>query len=106
MKLRLGTAHPNHLNTNNQVCIRIDLGMVEIKFLFNFKVALIAVNVIGFDVGSEHLMKLAENGGDISLQSICDDLSFSMYVEESITDTVRVIETLKKKAVNGSLILT
>lgn len=63
--------------------------------------ALIAVNVIGFDIGSEHLMKLAENGGDVSLQSICDDLSFSMYVEESITDTVRAIETLKKKAVNG-----
>lgn len=46
-------------------------------------------------------MKLAENGGDVALQSICDDLSFSMYVEESITDIVRAIETLKKKAVNG-----
>lgn len=65
--------------------------------------ALIAVNVIGFEVGLEHLMKVAENGGDIPLQSICDDLSFSMYVEESITDTVRAIETLKKKAVNGWL---
>lgn len=57
--------------------------------------------MIGFDIGSEHLMKLTENGGDIPLQSICDDLSFSMYVEESITETVRAIETLKKKAVNG-----
>lgn len=67
--------------------------------------ALIAVNVIGFDVGSEHLIKLAESGGDLALQSICDDLSFSMYVEESITDTVREIETLKKKAVNGRVLL-
>lgn len=69
------------------------------------KVALIAVNVIGFEIGSENLIKVAENGGDISLQSICDDLSFSMYVEESITDTVRAIETLKKKAVNGWLVI-
>ncbi|KAG4074994.1 hypothetical protein HA402_014573 [Bradysia odoriphaga] len=81
VKLRLGQCIPNHLNTNNQV-------------------ALIAVNVIGFDIGSEDLIKLIENGTDIPLQSICDDLSFSMYVEESITDTVRAIEMLKKKAVN------
>lgn len=59
------------------------------------------MNVIGFDIGSEDLIKLTENGTDLPLQSICDDLSFSMYVEESITDTVRAIEILKKKAVNG-----
>lgn len=77
---------------------------LSIKYSTNdpcFQVGLIAVNLIGFDVGSEHLMKLTENGNDIPLQSICDDLSFSMYVEESITDMVRNIETLKKKAVNG-----
>lgn len=62
------------------------------------------MNVIGFDIGSEDLLKLSENGGDITLQSICDDLSFSMYVEESITDTVRAIEMLKKRAVNGLIL--
>lgn len=62
------------------------------------------MNLIGFDVGADNVMKLTENGGDVPLLSICDDLSFSMYVEESITDTVRAIEMLKKNAVNGKIL--
>lgn len=36
-----------------------------------------------------------------ALASICDDLSFSMYVEEGIVETIRELETKKTKAVNG-----
>lgn len=39
---------------------------------------------------------------DTALASICDDLSFSMYVEESIVETIRELEQKKIKAVNGN----
>lgn len=38
---------------------------------------------------------------ETALASICDDLSFSMYVEESIVETIRELEQKKTKAVNG-----
>lgn len=39
---------------------------------------------------------------ETALASICDDLSFSMYVEESIVETIRELEQKKIKAVNGN----
>lgn len=42
-----------------------------------------------------------EDAEQILLVSMCDDLSFSMYVEETITETVRELETKKGQAVNG-----
>lgn len=39
---------------------------------------------------------------DTALSSICDDLSFSMYVEESTVETIRELEQKKTKAVNGN----
>lgn len=41
---------------------------------------------------------------ETALASICDDLSFSMYVEESIVETIRELEQKKIKAVNGNCI--
>lgn len=38
---------------------------------------------------------------ETTLASLCDDLSFSMYVEESIVETIRELELKKAKAVNG-----
>lgn len=38
---------------------------------------------------------------ETALSTICDDLSFSMYVEESIVETIRKLEQKKIKAVNG-----
>lgn len=65
---------------------------------------MIAVNVIGLDIPSE--MDKTDGGknedaDNILLVSICDDLSFSMYVEETITETVRELEAKKSMAVNG-----
>lgn len=42
---------------------------------------------------------------ETALASICDDLSFSMYVEESIVGTIRELEQKKIKAVNGKLFI-
>lgn len=39
---------------------------------------------------------------ETALSSICDDLSFSMYVEENIVETIRELEQKKMKAVNGN----
>lgn len=39
---------------------------------------------------------------ETALASICDDLSFSMYVEESIVETIRELELKKSRAVNGN----
>lgn len=42
---------------------------------------------------------------ETALSTICDDLSFSMYVEESIVETIRKLEQKKIKAVNGKFII-
>lgn len=75
------------------------------------QVALIAVNIIGFEMnvspdgssdgGGQPDAADAADGDSMSLVSICDDLSFSMYVEETITETVREMEAMKGNAVNG-----
>lgn len=88
LKLRLGSAHNNDLNQNNQV-------------------ALIAVNVLGECLSTENAMEIIEKINnertENALTSICDDLSFSMYVEESIVEKIRELEQKKAKAVNGKL---
>lgn len=43
---------------------------------------------------------------ETALSTICDDLSFSMYVEESIVETIRKLEEKKIKAVNGMCFLS
>lgn len=94
LKLRLSGAHSNEFNAENQI-------------------ALIAVNVLGEDleVTSDNGSKeIAENGAggvpaessessEQPLASMCDDLLFSMYVEESIAEIIREMEDRKSKAV-------
>ncbi|XP_055901824.1 centrosomal protein of 104 kDa isoform X2 [Eupeodes corollae] len=98
LKLRLSTPHRNDFNTEGQI-------------------ALIAVNVLGEDLecnsngagggGGEESsataaageVQLTENG-EPALASMCDDLLFSMYVEESIAEIIREMEEKKSKAVN------
>ncbi|XP_073821254.1 centrosomal protein of 104 kDa [Musca autumnalis] len=96
LKLRLSGPHTNEYNTNNQI-------------------ALIAVNVLGEDLetsGNASKETEAENSGgslagagdssdasELPLASMCDDLLFSMYVEESIADIIREMEERKAKAV-------
>lgn len=69
------------------------------------QVALIAINVLGEYISTENAMQLIQNMNnertETALSSICDDLSFSMYVEESIVATIRKLEQKKHKAVNG-----
>lgn len=75
---------------------------------FDLQIALIAVNVLGESMSTENAMQLMEKLNnertENALASICDDLSFSMYVEESIVGTIRELETKKAKAVNGKCI--
>lgn len=69
------------------------------------QVALIAINVLGEYVSTDNAMQIIQNMNnertETALASICDDLSFSMYVEESIVETIRELEQKKGKAVNG-----
>lgn len=46
------------------------------------------------------LEQLVSKHPEQNYESICDDLSFSMYVEESVTEVIREMEALKHKAVN------
>lgn len=67
---------------------------------------MIAVNIIGSELssspdGSSDGQSAGDESDSLVLASICDDLSFSMYVEESITETVREMEQMKMAAVNG-----
>lgn len=86
LKLRLSAPYANGLNKLNQV-------------------ALIAVNVLGEHLSTENAMQVVQSRNnertDTALASICDDLSFSMYVEETIVETIRELERKKAKAVNG-----
>lgn len=70
--------------------------------------AIIAVNLLGEFLSTENAMQIIQNMNnertETSLSSICDDLSFSMYVEESIVETIRDLEQRKAKAVNGNLL--
>uniref|UniRef100_A0A182PQ22 Angiotensin-converting enzyme n=1 Tax=Anopheles epiroticus TaxID=199890 RepID=A0A182PQ22_9DIPT len=93
LKLRLGPAHANQYNKDSQV-------------------ALLAINILGEELTAE---EIASSQGNLSamlnavpanietlnstLASACDDLSYSMYVEESICDVVRKMELLKVQAV-------
>lgn len=82
----MGNPHPNNLNPNNQL-------------------ALLAVNVLGeeFNPNSNDLshlkLKNPEDDSEVPLASITDDLSYCMYVEESIVLLVKNLEQLKLKAV-------
>ncbi|XP_058124047.1 centrosomal protein of 104 kDa [Anopheles ziemanni] len=93
LKLRLGPAHPNEFNKDNQV-------------------ALLAINILGEELTADELASMQGNVSSLmnavppnidalngSLASACDDLSYSMYVEESICEVVRRMEILKIQAV-------
>uniref|UniRef100_A0A182J1Y5 TOG domain-containing protein n=1 Tax=Anopheles atroparvus TaxID=41427 RepID=A0A182J1Y5_ANOAO len=93
LKLRLGPAHPNQFNKENQV-------------------ALLAINILGEELTADELASMQGNASALmnavppnidalnsSLASACDDLSYSMYVEESICEVVRRMEILKIQAV-------
>lgn len=86
LKLRIGAAHKTDLNANSQV-------------------ALIAINVLGEDLSKDNAMPTIQTINneptESAIASICDDLSFSMYVEETIAEVVRKMEQKKRKAVNG-----
>lgn len=61
--------------------------------------------MLGEYLDTENAMQLMQTMNnertETALASICDDLSFSMYVEESIVETIRKLEQKKSKAVNG-----
>ncbi|XP_058059903.1 centrosomal protein of 104 kDa [Anopheles bellator] len=93
LKLRLGPAHLNQFNKNSQV-------------------ALLAINILGEELSAEELSSMQGNASALlnavpaniealngPLASVCDDLSYSMYVEESICEVVRKMEVLKIQAV-------
>lgn len=86
VKLRMGNPYSNKLNPNNQL-------------------ALLAVNVLGEEFNPNcndlsHLkLKNPDDTLDVALSSITDDLSYCMYVEESIVEIVKKLEELKLKAV-------
>ncbi|XP_021702895.1 centrosomal protein of 104 kDa isoform X1 [Aedes aegypti] len=92
LKLRLGPPYPNKYNADNQV-------------------ALLAINILGEELTTEELASIQSNTAllnatpaniealNSSLASMCDDLSYSMYVEEGICDVVRKMELLKVQAV-------
>lgn len=60
-----------------------------------------AVNVIGIgEIGTENADTNSPVGEiNDTLQSICDDLSFSMYVEQTTAEIIRQMEIKKGKAV-------
>jgi len=70
-----------------------------------------AVNVLGEDLESaainneEHLASesppIDTATGELALASLCDDLLFSMYVEESIVQHIRELEQRKMQAVSS-----
>ena len=82
----MGNPYANKLNPNNQL-------------------ALLAVNVLGEEFNPNcndlsHLkLKNPDDTLEIQLSSITDDLSYCMYVEESIVELVKRLEQLKHKAV-------
>lgn len=86
LKLRMGNPYANVLNPHNQL-------------------ALLAVNVLGeeFNPNSNDLSHLKLKNQDepfeVVLSSITDDLSYCMYVEESIVELVKKLEQLKRRAV-------
>lgn len=96
LKLRLGPPYSNRFNSDNQV-------------------ALLAINILGEELTSDELASINSNTAllntppaniealNSSLASACDDLSYSMYVEEGICDVVRKMELLKLQAVQGNL---
>lgn len=61
--------------------------------------------MLGEYLSTENAMQIVQDMNnertETSLASICDDLSFSMYVEESVVETIRELEQKKAKAVNG-----
>ena len=92
LKLRLSGPHANEFNTDKQI-------------------ALIAVNVLGEELDTsisaakdneenvEQQPTAAADAAEPALASMCDDLLFSMYVEETIADIIREMEERKAKAV-------
>lgn len=89
LKLRMGHPYQNALNPQNQL-------------------ALLAINVLGQDFNANcndlsylKINHAAETGvsNDVTLLSITDDLSYCMYVDESILEVVKKIEELKMAAV-------
>ncbi|XP_020810295.1 centrosomal protein of 104 kDa isoform X1 [Drosophila serrata] len=97
LKLRLIGVHGNEFNAANQI-------------------SLLAVNVLGEDLevsptnnannGEEHhsgsdAPPLDTATGELALASVCDDLLFSMYVEESIVHYIRELEQRKAQAVSA-----
>lgn len=76
------------------------------------QLSLIAINILGeefvssngngsFEGGNLKSTSNTEQLENSISSSICDDLAFSMYVEESVAEIVREMETRKLKAVNG-----
>ncbi|KAH8273618.1 hypothetical protein KR018_004588 [Drosophila ironensis] len=82
------------------------------------QISLLAVNVLGEDLdlapnsnngngnGDDHLvteasLPLDTATGELALASICDDLLFSMYVEDSVVQCIRELEQRKAQAVGA-----
>lgn len=76
LKLRLSAPYPNEFNDTGQI-------------------SLLAVNVLGYAGECQE-----EEEGAHPFVSLCDDLSFCMYVEEGVTEVIRQLEGNKSRAVS------
>lgn len=118
LKLRLSTAHRNDYNPDGQVAL-IAVNVLGEELDRNVTVAAAestaqaeSQNAGGNGNGNgtaamsneqNNIELIAPTGsaGEPALVSICDDLLFSMYVEESIAEIVRVMEEKKLQAVGA-----
>lgn len=64
---------------------------------------MIAVNILGEEPSNPLFKEGQIEELDLKSQrlSMCDDLSFSMYVEKGVADIIRTMESKKENAVKG-----
>ncbi|KAH8283064.1 hypothetical protein KR054_011978 [Drosophila jambulina] len=93
------------------------IGVQGNEFNATSQISLLAVNVLGEDLEPSPTNNNTNNGeehhscsdappldtatGELALASVCDDLLFSMYVEESIVQYIRELEQRKAQAVSA-----
>ncbi|XP_036321654.1 centrosomal protein of 104 kDa isoform X2 [Rhagoletis pomonella] len=120
LKLRLSSAHRNDYNPDGQIAL---IAVNVLGEELNKNVATVALDG-GAQVDSQAQLPAGSNGAATSsnessnadvaaqtganagtaeptLMSICDDLLFSMYVEESIAEIIREMEEKKLQAVGA-----
>lgn len=76
--------------------------------LYLFQVALMGVNIFGFELSPDSnfsdadIQKMGDQvGTDTEVYSPYDDLAFIMYVDSDIADIIRKLEVKKQAAILG-----